>query len=263
MKNLLKGVLAGIGNIIPGLSGCSLLIIFNLYENCIEAISNIFKNFKKSILFLLPIGLGILIGTFTFSNVIKYCLENFPTPTSIIFASFVLGTLPTLFKHATKKGFQKKYILPFLITFTIGILLLKIDPNITTTYKNENLINLILIGIVVASSTIIPGISCTVLLSLMGTYTIYINAISTINLNILIPIGIGFALGAFILSTIINYLFKNYYGYTYFAIIGFTISTIPALINTKLFFNSELIISITLGILAFILTHYTLNISEK
>lgn len=263
MKNLLKGVLAGIGNIIPGLSGCSLLIIFNLYENCIEAISNIFKNFKKSILFLLPIGIGILIGTFTFSNVIKYCLENFPTPTSIIFASFVLGTLPTLFKHATKKGFQKKYMLPFLITFTIGILLLKIDPNITTTYKNENLINLILIGIVVASSTIIPGISCTVLLSLIGVYTIYINAISTINLNILIPIGIGFALGAFILSTIINYLFKNYYGYTYFAIIGFTISTIPALINTKLFFNSELIISITLGILAFILTHYTLNISEK
>lgn len=263
MKNLLKGILAGIGNIVPGLSGCSLLIIFNLYEKCIEAISNIFKDFKKSILFLLPIGIGVLIGTFTFSNIIKYCLENFLTPTSIIFASFVLGTLPTLFKHATKKGFQKKYIFPFIITFTIGIFLLTIEPNITSTYKNENLINLILIGIVVASSTIIPGISCTVLLSLIGAYTIYINAISTLDLSILIPVGVGFAFGAFILSKIINYLFKNYYGYTYFAIIGFTLSTIPALINTKLFFNTELIISIILGILAFAITHYTLNISEK
>ena len=59
MKNFLKGIIAGIGNIVPGLSGSAFLIIFNLYEKCIEAISNIFKDFKKSIIFLFPIGLGI------------------------------------------------------------------------------------------------------------------------------------------------------------------------------------------------------------
>jgi len=105
----------------------------------------------------------------------------------------------------------------------------------------------------VASSTIIPGISCTVLLSLFGFYSIYIHAISSIQLGILIPIGIGFFIGAFFLSKMIHFLFKHYYGYTYFAIIGFTLSTIPALVNTQIYFNGEFIISIFLGILCFFL----------
>ena len=130
-------------------------------------------------------------------------------------------------------------------------------------FKDINIKNYILLfntGILIASSTIIPGISSTVLLSMIGMYGIYINAINTINITILFPIIMGFLVGGFILSKIITKLLNKYYGYTYFAILGFTISTIPALIKTKLVLDQNLIIGLILAIIAFYLTKISLNI---
>lgn len=265
LKNFLKGIVGGIGNIIPGLSGSALLIILGIYEDAIDAISNIFKNFKKSFLYLLPIGLGILVGTFLFSNIIEISINKFPMATSIIFVGFLLGTIPSLFKQATKKGFKWNYLISFVIAFTIGVMLLFFKENTIAadvSFDFSGILKLILMGVLLACSTIIPGISATVLLSMFGVYGIYLSAINTLNIKVLIPILIGLAGGAFILSKIINYLLKKQYGYTFFAITGFTIATIPALFTTPLVFNLELIISIIIALLAFIVTSYTLKITK-
>ena len=97
MINFIKGIFVGIFNIIPGLSGSALLIILNLYEKCLEAISNIFKKPKENIIFLLPIGIGVLLGTFIFSKVILYFLNTYREATLLIFSGFLLGTIPLLF----------------------------------------------------------------------------------------------------------------------------------------------------------------------
>ena len=263
MINFIKGIFVGIFNIIPGLSGCALLIIFNLYEKCLEAISTIFKNPKKNILFLLPIGIGILIGTVLFSKVIIYFINIFPSETFIIFAGFLLGTLPHLFKEATKKGFKDSFIIPFLITFSLGIIMLFFDTKNISYHIDYNLLSVLkyfFIGILLSLSTIIPGISSTVLLSLLNLYGIYIYSISSLNLIVLIPAFLGLVITSFFISKIINYLLKNYYGYTYFAILGFTISTIPSLLILDFAKFSELVISIFLGILAFIITNYSFRV---
>ena len=127
MINFIKGIFVGIFNIIPGLSGSALLIILNLYEKCIDAISNIIKKPRENILFLFPIGIGILLGTFLFSKIILLLLENYPTQTFIVFTGFLLGTIPHLFKEATKKGFKDSYIIPFLFTLSLGIIMLFFD----------------------------------------------------------------------------------------------------------------------------------------
>ena len=266
MKNFLKGIVGGIGNIVPGLSGSALLVILGVYESCIDAISNIFKNFKKSFFYLLPIGLGILVGTFLFSNIIEYFLVKFPMGTSIVFVGLLIGTIPTLLKEATKKGFKWQYLIAFLIAFTLGVMLLFFKENdvvFSLEFNFLGIIKLVLVGILIAASTIIPGISATVLLSMIGMYGIYLNAINTLNIKVLIPIVIGFALGAFLLSKLINYLLKKHYGYTFFAITGFTIATIPALFTRPLVFNAELVISIIIGIFALFITVYTLKIANK
>lgn len=265
IKDFFKGVLGGIGNIVPGLSGSALLIIIGIYENAIDAISNIFKNFKKSFLYLLPIGLGILVGTFLFSNIIEFSINKFPMATSIIFVGFLIGTIPSLFKQATKKGFKWSYLISFMIAFILGVLLLffKENSNVSEiTFNFNGIIKLISMGILLACSTIIPGISSTVLLSMFGLYGIYLHAINTLNIKLLIPVLLGLAIGGFILSKIINYLLKKQYGYTFFAIVGFTVSTIPALFTTQLIFNLELIIGIIIAIIAFAITSFTLNISK-
>src|SRR5574344_1894596 len=127
MSNFFKGILAGIGNIVPGLSGGALLVIFGLYEKCLNAISKIFKDFKKSVIFLFPVFCGIIIGTLLFSNIILICIFNFPLAKSIAFVGFMIGTLPSLFNEATKEGFKKTYLIPLAITFALGVILLFID----------------------------------------------------------------------------------------------------------------------------------------
>ena len=262
MKNFLKGIFVGIFNIIPGLSGSALLIILNLYNKSIEAISNIIKNPKKNIQFLLPIGLGIILGTYLFSKIILLSLNKYPSETLTIFTGFLLGTIPHLIKEATKKGYKKNYIIPFIITFLIGTSLTLIKKeNITyqINYTQIELIKYFLIGTILSISTIIPGISSTILLSLFNLYGIYIYSISSLNLFVLIPSIIGFTITSFLIAKLINYLIKNHYGYTYFAIIGFTIGSIPSLLKI----NSSPIPSIILGLIAFIITNKTFKILNK
>ncbi len=262
MSNFFKGILAGIGNIVPGLSGGALLVIFGLYEKCLNAISKIFKDFKKSVIFLFPVFCGIIIGTLLFSNIISICIFNFPLATSIAFVGFMIGTLPSLFNEATKEGFKKTYLIPLAITFALGVILLFIDNSFSLKI-NINFFSLIFIGFIIALSTFIPGISSTVLLTMLGFYETYLESINTLNLKILGPTILGLAIGGFILSKLISYLLKKYYGYTFFAIIGFVVATIPALLTTKIIFDYELLVGITIGIIAFVLTNFTTMKANK
>lgn len=263
MKNFIKGFFVGIFNIIPGLSGSALLIVLGLYEKCIKYIATALKNPKKSFIFLFPIGLGIILGTYSFSNIISFFLSNYTMEIYIVFTFFLLGTIPHLFKKATKKGFRKKYLIPFFITFLIGLSLLfigKKNLNYTINYNLISFIKYFSIGGLLSFSTIIPGVSSTVLLSLFNLYGIYINAISSFNLLILIPVLIGFSIITFAISKIINYLLDKYYGYTYFSILGFTISTIPSLLKTPISINANFYISIIIGIIAFSITNYLFKV---
>lgn len=263
MINFIKGIFVGIFNIVPGLSGSALLIVLNLYEKCVESISNIFKEPKKNFLFLFPIGLGVLIGTYLFSNIILILIRNFPSQTFIVFVGFLFGTIPSLFKEATKNGFKDSYIIPFFITLCFGIIMLFFDTkNISyyISYDIYSILEYIFMGSLLSISTVIPGISSTVLLSIFNMYGIYIYSISSFNLFVLIPTFFGLIFTTFFISKLINYLFKHYYGYAYFAILGFTLSTLPSLISFDITFNISFIISIVLGIIAYLITNYSLKI---
>lgn len=254
MINFLKGVAGGIGNIVPGLSGSALLVILGIYDKCIDAISNLFKDFKNSFTFLFPIGCGILFGTFVFSNIIEISLNKFSLATSIVFVGFMIGTLPSLFKQAYKEKFRINFLIPLVISFILGVSLLFYKNNLTFEITDFNYLTLIGVGFLISISTIIPGISSTVLLTMIGMYDVYISAINTLNIKILFFIAIGIFIGFLLLSKIISYLLKNFYSYTFYAIIGFVISTIPALLTVTIILNSEFFIGIILSIISCFLT---------
>lgn len=250
MINFFKGVAGGIGNIVPGLSGSALLVILGIYDKCIDAISNLFKDFKNSFLFLFPIGCGILFGTFIFSNIIEISLNKFSLATSIIFVGFMIGTLPSLFKQAYKEKFKKSFLIPLIITFLLGVSLLFYKNNFSFEITNYNFLTLIGIGLLIAVSTIIPGISSTVLLTMIGMYDVYIGSINSLNIKVLFFIAIGIFIGFLLLSKLISFLLKKYYSYTFYAIIGFVISTIPALLTEPIIINCEFFIGIILSVIA-------------
>ncbi len=257
MANFLKGILGGIGNIVPGLSGSALLVILGIYQESINAITELikFKNIKKNILFLMPIGLGVIFGTILFGNILLFLLEEYSMPTSFSFIGFILGTIPLLFKEANKEGFNFKFLIPMVITLVIGIVLLNLKDYNGVQAEALTFIEKMALGFVLAASTIIPGISSTVLLSLLGFYDFYLTAIAHVDIIELFPVVIGLCIGAIIFVLLMHFLLKKLYGYTYYAVSGFCIATIPAVLRGKVGFDLITFISIVCAISAFAMTY--------
>ncbi len=235
----LKGAVMGIANVIPGVSGGTLAVIMGIYDKFISAISNIFKDFVKNLLFLLPIVLGMGVSIIISSKVIGNAFEAIPLATALFFEGLIIGGMPILYNKI--KGHEKKPL-------NIGILLIVFALLLVYTFvlggiNNEVVIlefnfieylKLFLVGVVGAASMIIPGISGSMTLMVLGYYNLIItDAVGNItnfdllsrNLNILIPFGLGCVIGIVVIAKIIEYLLKKFEIKTYFAIFGFVFAS--------------------------------------
>ena len=239
--NFLKGMIIGIANIIPGLSGGTMAILVGVYEKLISIIGNFFKKFnetfKENMIFLIPIGLGAVVGVVGFSKLLEFLLDKYTEPTQFAFIGLVLGGLPLIFKNATKEtGFKKIYIVPFLITFAIGLILSLLEifgiTGAEVSKFDMNFVNIILLffyGFIAAGTMVVPGISGSFMLLLFGVYKPILSAVSNLDILVLIPFAIGCAAGILVLAKLIDILFKKSHSGTYYGIIGFIIGAIPAL----------------------------------
>lgn len=261
MKNFLKGIIVGIGGISPGLSGSVLLVILGLYQKTIEAVGTIFKNFKKNVLFLTPLFLGFGVGIVLFGKIINYLLENYEMYVRYAFLGLVIGTIPLFYKEVKNNGFSKKYYIYILISFIIGIFLSIFNKELFSNIINPNIFQSIILGIILAGSSIIPGIDSAVILSTLGLYELYVSSIANLNFYVLIPALIGLIFGALIISNLMKILLEKYYTVTFSIIFGLFISIIPNVLNEKCIigFNIESIISFIIAILGFALSYYLGN----
>lgn len=255
---MLKGVIIGVANIIPGVSGGTLAITLGLYEKLIHAVNTFFKELKKNIMFLIPFGIGVVIGILLVSKLIVLAFDNYPVQTNIFFVGLILGGLPMLFNKV--KG-KEKSTSNFLILILIIVLLIGltfIDGGNEVVFF-ENLVaydyfKLFIVGIIAAATIVIPGISGSLVLMIMGYYRPLLDMISTLatfyklSFNelfnyglILAPFGIGLILGVFLIAKLIEYLLTHHETTTYYAIIGFVIGSILLILQPLLTYNLTLI----------------------
>lgn len=240
MKNkgilLIKGFFIGVANIIPGVSGGTLAITLGIYERLLEAISHFFKKFKENISFLIPIGIGALLAIVLGSRIIEFSLETYPLPTILFFTGLILGGIPMLYKKV-QGHINGKNLIIFVLTFAfvIGIMFLKSGSNVNL--KEVDLMGyvfLFLVGVVAAATMIIPGISGSFMLMVMGYYKPILNVINEFtsfenvmhNFFILLPFGLGVLVGIVGIAKILEYLFKKFEVPTYFGVLGFVLSSI-------------------------------------
>ena len=271
---IIKGIVIALANIIPGVSGGTLMITLGVYEQIIDIISHPFKNLKNNWKFILFIGIGLVVGVLGFSKIISYCLDKFPLATPIFFIGLILGGLPLLFrKGKVKDNIKVSNILILLITFGIVLLFTFLksgDSIVTITTDFKGITLLFLVGMVAASSMIIPGISGSFMLMLLGYYKPIIDTISNLtkfnnlwdNLKILIPFGVGIVVGIVLVAKLIEYLLKRFEIKTYFGVIGFVLASIIAIIVPlfKVNFNViELIIGIILMAIGSFVTYKISN----
>lgn len=263
--NFLKGMIIGIANIIPGLSGGTMAISVGVYEKLINTIGNFFKKFKETfkenMIFLIPIGIGAVVGVVGFSKLLDFLLNNYKMPTQFAFIGLILGSFPLIFKNANKNGFKKSYLIPCVITLVIGLVLTILEKTgVTGATVNSfdlNFVNIILLffyGFIAAGTMVIPGLSGSFMLLLLGVYGAILSAVSSLNIPILIPFGIGVMAGILVCAKVIDLLLNKFYGHTYYAIIGFIIGALPAIYPGFAFNLMGIIIIITL-ILGFVASY--------
>lgn len=228
IKNLIYGTFIGIGAIIPGVSSGVICVILGIYEKLLNSTLNIISNFKDNIKFLLPIGIGTLAGMFWFGNVLDYLFYAYPIQISFLFIGLVIGSIPTLLKETEKNGeFKFKYIWFMLGSLIMGIVMVAIENRMPINSNNEfSFLYLFFSGICMSVGVVVPGVSSTVILMLLGVYSTYLTSIAEIYLPILFPIGIGLITGSLLCMKLIKYLLNNFYIQTIYSIVGFTIGSV-------------------------------------
>lgn len=240
---MVKGGFLAVANLVPGVSGGTIAIVMGIYDKIINIINNVFKDFKNNILFLLPIGCGGVISILLFSGFISYSLSNYTFITIMFFVGLIIGGIPLLYSQVKGKESSSNWLI--LIVSYIIIMYLAFgfgEGSFNVTLVDLNLIDyvkLFLSGVIAGATMIIPGVSGSLVLMLLGYYESLMNVIGNLtdfsllgnNLAILMPFGIGVVLGIWLISKIIIVLFEKFKDKSYFMIIGFVIASVTIIIG--------------------------------
>lgn len=264
IKNILGGIAVGVANIIPGVSGGTILVILNLFDKLMESISNIFKkniSWKdrlENIKFVFQIGIGLIIGLVLFAKILEFLFSNFPNQTLCLFAGIILFSIPMVKKQELKGNINWFY---FIIGILIIGLLVFFSPEKTETVVSlEELVSktlnvsyiiiLIIIGIIGGATMLFPGISGSMVLLILGyyyLYTSYISNVTSFEPKVLIPlifIAIGVIIGIILSAKITSYLLKKYSNQTVSLILGLVLMSGICIIPLTGYSLSTLISSI-------------------
>ena len=232
---ILKGIAMGAANVIPGVSGGTIALITNIYERFINSLKNLnftaikllFTGKIKELInyidlyFLLQVFTGVLIALFTIAFLLKYLFLHYPIYTWAFFFGLIIGSSWLIVKKLNKMKLWDWLLLLFGISIPVIMVFLK------PINENDNLFYILFCGIVSTSGMVLPGISGSYLLLLLGNYKlIMLDAVTTLNLRILIPFLIGSILGLIIVSYFISLLLKKYYNQVLSLLSGFVIGSL-------------------------------------
>lgn len=231
-KNLYRGVLMGISDLIPGISGGTIAVVLGIYDRLLAAISGFFsKEWKKHLGFLIPLAVGMGSAILILSRVIEFLLARYYEPTQFFFTGLILGVLPFILRKAeARTKFKTVHVVALLIS--AGLLAstaflrtdATADPITTLTWASG--IGLFLSGWLASMAMLLPGISGSFVLLLLGAYSTAIAALSSLNLGIIAVIGAGVVIGFVVSSRLIRYLLDRSPHMTYSVIIGLIIGSI-------------------------------------
>ena len=267
----------GIANVIPGVSGGTLAVILGVFKDFVVSISNIFKSFKKSVLFLLPIVLGMGVAVVASSKLIETCLNYYPLATILFFVGLILGGVPILFNKIKREMKSIPNYIIFIIMFSFILLF----TFVISGEKNVELVSLtfidyillFIVGAVASASMVIPGISGSMVLMTVGYYNSILATVSDIfnfanfwhNVSILIPFGLGVIVGILLIAKLITFLLNKFEVKTYFAIFGFIFSSLIVIFfKNNINFNIiEFIIGLVLMVGGFLISYFIAKFNKE
>ena len=245
IKLICKGAVIGIANIIPGVSGGTMMVVMGIYDKLIHAINHLKSEWKQALKLLITIVIGMGLGIVILTEIITRALENFPVQTNLMFIGLIVGGLPVIVQKLKETG--KKVSIGNVIAMiaffalVVGMAMMGEAEGgaAEVTLNVVSIIKLFFVGIIASATMVIPGVSGSMVLMLLGYYYTILDSISAFihgllefdfptllqNFGILCPFGIGVLAGIGVIAKLIEIVFVKFPNYAYCAIIGLIIAS--------------------------------------
>ena len=260
LKQILQGMVVGIANIIPGVSGGTMMVAMGLYDKLIHSITHLKSEFKQSMKLLIPIFAGAGIAIVVLSKLFEFLLDTYPIPTNFAFCGLIIGSLPFIVKKVKGHSVTIGKIIPFLVFFAIVILMAMLGETggktADVTFGLVNVIKLFFVGVVAAATMVVPGVSGSMMLMLLGYYDVILK---TINLFVdsLVKFdmaglmqGVGVLIGIGVIAKLIEFIFSKAEIHAYYGIIGLIVAS-PIAILMKTNWSGVSVFTIGAGVITF------------
>lgn len=274
LKQVLQGMVVGIANIIPGVSGGTMMVAMGLYDRLIHAITHLKKELKESMKLLIPIFVGAGIAIVALSRLFEFLLETYPIPTNFAFCGLIAGSLPFIFQKVKGHAVTIGKIIPFLIFFGVVILMALLGETsgnaADVSFNVMNVVKLFGVGIIAAATMVVPGVSGSMMLMLLGYYDTILKAINHFvdavvafdldgilqGIGILAPFGVGIVIGIFLIAKLIEFIFSKAEIHAYYAIIGLIIAS-PIAILLKTDWSGISVLTMIISAVTFVAGWFT------
>ncbi len=247
LKNFLKGMVIGIANIIPGVSGGTMMVSMGIYDKLIHCITHLFSEWKENLKFLIPIFVGAGAALVGLSFIIEPAFEHFPLQTNCLFIGLIVGGLPAIWNKIKEIGGKVEvkagYVIPFLVFFGIVVGMAALGETegkaADLSLSLWSVIKLFGVGVIASATMVIPGVSGSMMLLLLGYYNpiietinLFIKSLVSFNVpglmqscGVLIPAGIGIVIGIFAIAKLVEIIFAKFPIHAYWAILGLIVAS--------------------------------------
>lgn len=247
LKYFLCGIVFGTANVIPGVSGGTMLVVFGVFDRLTDSISGIKKIFEN-IKFLITFGVGAGAGILISAKLIKHLFDGFPIQTNLFFIGLIVGGIPLIYKLGTSEKKAKPLcVVPFVISMAavIGLTVLekldvfKLAPDVVDGFDLVMSLKLMVCAAIAAVTMIIPGISGSFVMMLLGVYETIIGALGDFNFYVIIPFAIGAVIGIIFGAKLISFLIKKNKLMVYSALMGLVVGSVYAILPDGFGFNLQ------------------------
>lgn len=244
IMNILRGIVIGISNVIPGVSGGTMMVSMGIYDRLILVLTHFVKRMKEAVTLLVPIGIGMLLAIALFAKLFSEVLfPRFPLQTNLFFIGLILGGLPIIYKKVKGVSIKLPQVIAFFLFFVLVTVLAFVGEgggaDADITFSVGNVIKLFGVGVIAAATMVIPGVSGSMIMMILGYYNTIINTINECidalrafdipalldTFVVLVPFGIGVVVGIVAVAKLIEFMLKKYPAITYWAIIGLIVAS--------------------------------------
>ena len=228
LLNFIKGAVIGATMSVPGVSGGTMAILLRIYDRLVSAVGSFFRDMKHNFLFLLTVAAGGILGVWLLSKPLLSLLDLYPQPMTYFFLGVVAGSIPMLLRKARVTRMKSSVILFPLIgaAVTVGLSLVPTGLLNLTVSGWQAYLLLGAVGFLSAAAFVLPGISFTYVLLVLGLYETCLQAVRDFNFSIILPMGIGLVLGTIVIAKLLESCMERHPQGTYLIITGFVISSI-------------------------------------